>query len=112
MAEAMNATMTSEPASDPTSVSLTFDDFYIVSAEGVDAFAVDWNEHPTPAPYHVTVDGRRFAYTGTSFLVRGHGASMPEWVTAEEVEGRLVLFVERDERLLAYVHDPNAVEEE
>ena len=104
--------MTMAEATDPTSVTLTFEDFYILTTGDVDAFAVDWNEQATPPPYHVTVEGKRFAYTGITFLVKGHGAELPSWVQAEEAAGHLVLFVERETRLMAYVFDPEAEEDE
>jgi hypothetical protein len=107
MAEPMTA-----DTADPTSVTLTFEDFYVLSSGDVDAFAIDWNERDTPPPYHVTVDGRRFSYTGATFLARGYGAILPRFVREHEEGGRLVLFVERDDRLLAYVHDPDATEDE
>ena len=43
-----------------------------------------------------------------TFLEHGHGAVLPRWVTGEEAEGHLVMFVRRNERLLGYVHDPAA----
>jgi len=104
--------MTADTAPHQTSVTLTFQDFYVLAAEDVDAFVVNWNERPTAAPFYVEVDGKRFAYAGLTFLVRGHGAELPRWVKDEEEAGRLVLFVEREERLLAYVYDPAAEAEE
>lgn len=98
-----DATMTTD---DPTTAHATFEDMYVLTAEDVDAFAINWNERETPPPYFVIVDGRRFAYTGMTYLVRGYGAALPRWVKEEEEAGRLVLFVERDDRLLAYVYDP------
>ncbi|MCA9848651.1 MAG: hypothetical protein KC461_04150 [Dehalococcoidia bacterium] len=95
-----------------TSVELTFDDFYVLTADDVDAFAVDWNEEPAPPPFYVVVDGKKFAYTGQTYLVRGYGAELPDWVKAEDAEGHLVLFVERGTRLLAYSYDPTIEEEE
>ncbi len=103
--------MTTETAPHRTSTSLTFEDFYVLSAEDIDAFAANWNEQPDPPPFYVDVDGKRFAYTGLTFLVRGYGAELPRWVREEEAAGHLVLFVERDDRLLSYVYDP-AVEAE
>ena len=101
MAETMNA--------DPTAISLTFDDLFVLSTEGVDAFVYDMAESPVPPPYYITVDDRRFALSGVSFLESGHGAVLPDWVRAEEAAGRLVLFVRRGGRLMGYVHDPAAV---
>ena len=96
-----------------TSVELSIEDMYVLSAGDVDAFAVNWNEEPTSPPFYVTVDGRKFAYVGQTYLVRGYGAELPDWVRAEDEAGHLVLFVERDDRLLAYSYDPTAeVEEE
>lgn len=97
---------------DPTSMTVTFDELYVLQSGGVDCFVLNWNEAPALPPYYITVDGRRFAYTGTSYLVKGHGAELPRWVQAEEAAGHLVLFVERDDRLLAYLHDPSAVEDD
>jgi hypothetical protein len=103
--------MTTQMA-DTTSVTLTFDDFYLLTAEDIDAFAVNWTEHPTPPPYNVIVDGKKFVHTGTTYLVRGFGAELPRWVKEQEAEGHLVLFVERDDRLLSYVYDPAVAAEE
>lgn len=104
--------MADTATADPTSVTLDFSDFYVLSSGGVDAFAVNWNERDTPPPFYVTVDGRRFAFNGLTFLVKGHGAPLPKWVQEEEAAGHLVLFVERDTRLLCYVHDPAATEDD
>ena len=41
-----------------------------------------------------------------------HGAALPGWVREEEAAGHLVLFVERGPRLMCYVHDPAAVEDD
>ncbi len=103
--------MTADTEMHRTSASLTFEDFYVLTAGDVDAFAIDWNEEPAPPPFYVDVDGKRFAYTGLTFLVRGYGAELPKWVHEEEEAGHLVLFVEREGRLLSYVYDP-AVEAE
>lgn len=97
---------------DPTQMTVTFDELYVLESGGVDCFVLDWNTQPALPPYYVTVDGRRFGYTGLTYLVKGHGASLPKWVHDEEAAGRLTLFVERDDRLLAYVHDPAAIEDE
>lgn len=95
-----------------TTVELTMDDLYVLTADDVDAFAVNWNEQPAPPPFYVVVDGRKFALTGQTYLVRGFGAELPDWVKAEDAAGHLVLFVERDGRLLAYSFDPDAESDE
>ena len=100
MAETMTA--------DPTAISLTFDDLFVLSTGDVDAFVYDMAESPAPPPYYITVDGRRFALAGLTFLEHGHGAVLPRWVREEEAGGRLVMFVRRSERLMGYVHDPAA----
>ena len=97
---------------DPTTLTATLEDMYVLTADDVDAFALNWNERDTPPPFYVVVDGKRFHYTGTTYLVRGYGAELPDWVKAEEAAGHLVLFVERDSRLLSYVYDPEAEAEE
>ncbi|MSQ42362.1 MAG: hypothetical protein EXR65_04925 [Dehalococcoidia bacterium] len=102
------ATMTA----DLTAITLTFDDLSVLSTGGVDVFTLDMGEAPQPPPYYVTVDGRRFRFTGATYLERGHGAVLPAWVRSEEAAGRLTLFVRRGERLLAYVHDPAETEED
>ncbi len=106
-------TMTDEHT---TAITVTFDDLYVLTAEDtegdVDVFVLNMNEAPAPPPYYITVADRRFALTGETFLVRGHGAALPRYVRAEESEGRLAMLVEREERLLAYVHDPVAEAEE
>lgn len=99
-------------ANDTTHVEVTFQDMYVLSAEDVDAFAMNWTEREDPPPFYVTVDGRRFAYTGMTFLVRGYGADLPKFVREEEAAGHLVLFIERDSRLLSYVFDPEAETDE
>ncbi|MDA0271386.1 MAG: hypothetical protein O2798_09515 [Chloroflexi bacterium] len=104
--------MADAATADPTSVGLTFQDFYILSSGGVDAFAINWTEQDEPPPFYVTVEGRRFAFNGLTYLVKGYGAQLPQWVREEEAAGRLVLFVERDDRLMCYVHDPAATEDD
>lgn len=97
---------------DPTSMTVTFDELYVLQSGGVDCFVLDWNEAPDLPAYYITVDGRRFGFTGMTYLVKGHGAALPSWVQAEEAAGHLVLFVERNGRLMTYLHDPNAVEDD
>ena len=104
MAETMTA--------DPTAITLTFDDLFVLSSGDIDVFAYDMGEAPVAPPYYITVDGRRFRFTGTTFLEKGHGAALPSWVREEEAAGRLALFVRRRERLLAYLHDPAEAEDD
>ena len=101
----MTTEMTEPPA-------VGFDDLDVLSTEGVDVFVLDLSEQPDVPPYYVTVAGRRFAFTATTFLVQGHGANLPEYVQEQEAAGNLVLFVQRGERYYAYLHDPNAIEED
>ncbi|MDA1010302.1 MAG: hypothetical protein O2888_02375 [Chloroflexi bacterium] len=96
----------------PTSIDATFQDMYVLAAGDVDTFAINWNEHDEPPPFYVNVDGKKFAYSGLTFLVRGYGAELPTFVREEEQAGHLVLFVERGERLLSYVFDPEAEDDE
>lgn len=93
---------------DPTERTLTFGDMYVLATGGVEVFVYDMADEPDPPPYFINVAGRRFAYTGDTYLQDGHGAVLPEWVRQEEEAGRLVMFVLRHERLLAYLHDPAA----
>ena len=97
---------------DPTQMSVTFDELYVLESGGVDCFVLDMNDVPTLPPYYITVDGRRFGYTGLTYLAKGHGAPLPAWVRSEEAAGHLTLFVERNGRLMAYLHDPSATEDD
>ena len=99
-------------AADPTAITLTFDDLFVLSTGDVDAFVYDMADSLVPPPYYITVDGRRFALSGMTFLEQGHGAVLPRWVREHEAEGRLVMFVRRNERLLGYVFDPTASDDE
>ena len=99
-------------AADTTATTLTFDDLFVLSTGDVDAFVYDMAEATVPPPYYITVDGRRFALSGTTFLEHGHGAVLPRWVREEEAAGHLVMFVRRNERLLGYVFDPAAADDE
>ena len=94
------------------SMIVTYDQFELLATGDVDTFVLDLNELPTPPPYFIVVDGRRFALHRETFLVRGHGATLPQWLREQEAEGRLALLAERDPRYLVYVHDPNAVDED
>ncbi len=97
-------------AMDPTRITLSFDDLFVLSTGGVEVFSYDMGTAPTPPPFYITVDGRRFQFTGATFLEKGHGAALPRWVREEEAAGRLAMFVRRNARLLAYVHDPAEAE--
>ena len=100
--------MTSETSEQATELTIAFEDLFVLSTGGVDAFVLNWNEHEVPPPYFIDVAGRRFSFTAATYLVTGHGAQLPEYLSAEEAEGRLALLVERDGRYLVYSHDPNA----
>lgn len=99
-------------AVDPTSITLTFDDLFVLATGGVEVFAYDMGTAPAPPPFYMTVDGRRFQFTGATFLEKGHGAALPRWVREEEAAGRLAMFVRRNARLLAYIHDPAEAEDD
>ncbi|MDE2696433.1 MAG: hypothetical protein OXH97_07950 [Chloroflexota bacterium] len=87
-------------------LAVTFDDMTVLTEGGADVFVVNLNETNEPPPYYVEVGGRRFSFDGSTFLIFGHSAVMPQWVREHEAEGRLVLLGERDDRYLRYVHDP------
>ena len=100
--------MVNMTTADPTAITLTFDDLFVLSSGDVDVFVYDMAESPVPPPYYITVDDRRFALSTLTFLESGHGAILPRWVHEEEAAGHLVMFVRRNLRLLGYVHDPVA----
>lgn len=93
-------------------VEVGFDDLSVLSEEDVHVFLLNWNLEESPPPYYLDVDGRRFAYTGSTLLIKGYGASTRRVVQEHEAEGRLVLFVERGGRYLIYAHDPAAEDED
>lgn len=95
-------------------VDVSFDDMGVLVDEnlGVEAFILDWNLDPAPPPFYLNVADRRFAYSGETLLVKGHGAKFGRIVQEHEAAGRLALFVERAGRLLIYVHDPAATEDD
>ena len=105
----MAETVAEMTTTDPTAITLTFDDLFVLSTDDVDAFVYDMAESLLPPPYYITVDDRRFALSGLTFLEKGHGAILPRWVREEEAAGHLVMFVRRSERLMGYVYDPAAV---
>lgn len=93
-------------------VEVGFDDLTVLSEGEADVFVLNFNGDDGPPPYYVTVNGRRFSFTGETFLIFGHSASLADWVREQEAEGMLVLLGERDDRYLRYVHDPAAELEE
>jgi len=93
-------------------VEVTFDDLAVLSEGATNVFLLNWNLEETTPPYYVLVDGREFAFTGATLLIRGHSAALTRTVAEHEAEGRLVLLVERDGRFMIYAHDPNATDED
>ncbi len=87
-------------------VEVGFDALDLLTDDGVELFVLSLNERAAPPPYYVTAEGRRFHYSGETFLLQGRGAELPRYVAAREEEGVLVLLVERFDRYLAYIHDP------
>ncbi len=93
-------------------LAVTFDEMTVLSEGGTDVFVVNLNDREQPPPYYVSVSGRRFSFTGDTFLIQGHSALLPDWVREHEAEGHIVLLCERDDRYMRYVHDPNEIEDE
>lgn len=94
-------------------VEVKFDQMGVLEDEaGTQAFILDWNLEPAPPPYYLVIDGRRFAYSGETLLVKGHGARFGRIVREHEAAGRIAMFVERSARLLIYVFDPSAADDE
>lgn len=90
-----------------------FQDLHMISSGGVDVFALNLNDWPNPPPFYLEIDGRLFSLQpSNTYLVTGHGARLPEWISAEEAEGRLTLLAERKGRYLVYSHDSLATEED
>jgi len=87
-------------------VEVGFDELDLLTDGGAEVFVLTLNERAAPPPYYVTAEGRRFSYTGNTFMLLGRGAELPRFVAEREEEGVLVLLVERHDRYLAYVHDP------
>lgn len=86
----------------------TLDEMTVLSEDGVDVFHLNLVEDPGLPPYYLSVDGRRFAFSGRTYLIQGHGAVMPRELTAEMDEGRLPIIVEREDRYYLYLHDAAA----
>jgi hypothetical protein len=110
---------TAEPAAaypfDAESKTMTvgFNDLYVVTTGGVDVFAMNLNDWEGAPPYYLSVEGREFALQpSNTYLVTGHGADLPAWLQAEEIEGHLTVLAERGGRYLVYSHDTTAVPEE
>lgn len=94
-------------------MAFAFQDLHLVSSGGVDVFAVDLNEWTGKLPFYLEVDGRTFALQpSNTYLVTGHGARLPAWITAEEEEGRLTILAQREDRYLVYSHDTLAAGED
>lgn len=93
-------------------VEVGFDDLTVLSEGDADVFVLNFNGDDGPPPYYVTVNSRRFSFTGETFLIFGHSARLASWVREQEEAGMLVLLGERDDRYLRYVHDPAAELEE
>lgn len=96
----------------PTELAVTFDEMTVLTEEGVDVFVLNLDAEEDVPPFYIDVAGRRFAYTGATFLVKGHSALLPRFLREEEAAGRIVILGERDERYYAYVHDAAAPADE
>ena len=92
----------------PTALAVTFEQMGVLAEGGLEFFVLDMGALADVPPFYIDVAGRRFAYASATFPVKGHSATLPPFVRAEEAAGHLVLLGERDGRYLAYVHDPNA----
>ena len=94
--------MTAERVIDPTRLEVEFADLYVLATGGGDVFVLNWNEELSPPPFTIFVSENQFLYQGHTYLVNGHGAILPQWVAEQELAGKLVMFVEREGRLMAY----------
>jgi len=111
--------VTAEPVSayqfdaETKTMTLGFSDLYIVSTLNTDVFALNLNTWEGPPPYYLDIEGRVFSLQpGNTYLVTGHGAQLPEWIQAEDAEGRLTVLGERGGRYMVYSHDTMAVDED
>jgi len=94
-------------------MTLGFNDLYVVTTGDVDVFALNLNTWEGSPPFYLDVEGRRFSLQPkNTYLVTGYGAALPNWIRAEESEGRLTVLAERGGRYLVYSHDTLAVDED
>ncbi len=93
----------------PIELAVTFEELSVLAEGGIEVFVLNMSALRDVPPFYIDVAGRRFAYTATTFPVKGHGATLPPFVRAEEAAGHLVMLGERSGRYLAYVYDPAAV---
>ena len=103
--------MTEQAAGHQTEIEVAFEDMTVLSEDGTDIFVLKWDADGGPPPFYVDVSGRRFGFTADTFLLNGHGASLPSFIREEEEAGRIPLLVERDDRYYVYLHDPTAEDE-
>lgn len=96
----------------PTEIAVGFDDMTVLSEGGVDVFLLNMDDLEDVPPYYIEVGGRRFSYSSSTFPTKGHGAQLPRFISEQEAAGNLVVLGERQDRYIAYVHDPNAVAED
>jgi hypothetical protein len=92
-----------------TELVVTFDEMSVLTEDGIELFVLDMGDLADVPPFYIDVAGRRFSYASATFPVKGHGATLPPFVRAEEAAGHLLLLGERGGRYLAYVHDPDTV---
>ena len=99
--------------SETKTLDITFNDLNILSTGGVDVLVLNLNEWDNDIPFYLDIDERIFALQpSNTYLVSGHGAQLPNWITDEESEDRLTILVERNERYLVYSHDTLATDDD
>mgnify|MGYP001309759289 FL=1 len=99
--------------SETKTLDITFNDLNILSTGGVDVLVLNLNEWDNDIPFYLDIDERIFALQpSNTYLVSGHGAQLPIWITDEESEDRLTILVERNERYLVYSHDTLATDDD
>lgn len=91
-----------------TELAITFEQMDVLAEDGFEIFVLNIEERDDLPPFYIDVAGRRFAYASTTFPVKGHGATLPPYVRAEEAAGHIVLLAVRGDRYMAYVYDPEA----